>query len=98
MRFLLTFLIFFVSCSDYKEGDKLEVDGQCGVITVNDSGLEITEVWVCHNPDSENHGNICKDSCFNPNSEYSYCWFLSSQSCGEPLEFEWQFESCHLVK
>ena len=59
---------------------------------------EITEVQICHNPESTNHGEICNLECFEPNlDEYSFCWTLTSEDCSGPITYEWQKKNCHFL-
>ena len=59
-----------------------------------DAGLEIK---ICHNPESENHMQICTKKCFEPNrGEFSFCWSLLEEDCSSSRHHEWQRKNCHL--
>ena len=58
-------------------------------------------VWVCHNPKSEYHGEICSEECYwagGLRAENSFCWLLEKKDCDGPIELEWQRKNCHLVE
>ena len=56
------------------------------------------EVQICHNPESINHGDICRLECFEPNlGEYSFCWTLTAEDCMGPLAYDWQRKNCHFL-
>ena len=58
----------------------------------------ITEVQICHNPESLNHGDICNLECFEPNlDEYSFCWTLTTEDCLGPHTHDWQQKNCHFL-
>lgn len=57
-----------------------------------------TEVQICHNPESKNHGDICESECFEPDlNEYSFCWTLTTEDCLGPLTHDWQQKNCHFL-
>jgi len=54
-------------------------------------------VWICHNPWSEVHGDLCTPECLESGIASRYCWLLTPDDCAEPLKLQWQRESCHLL-
>ena len=48
-----------------------------GCLTSNEPSSDTdTEYWICHNLESEEHGNVCSDSCYESGNEHKFCWFL----------------------
>ena len=55
-----------------------------GFLTSNEPSSDTdTEYWICHNLESEEHGNVCSDSCYESGNEHKFCWFLEKQRCLE---------------
>ena len=42
-----------------------------------------TQYWICHNLESEEHGNVCSDACYEAGNDRKFCWFLEKQRCYE---------------
>ena len=56
------------------------------------------EVWVCHNPWSEQHGKICNSECLEAGITNKYCWLLRKEECEGELTRSWQVDSCPLFE
>ena len=55
----------------------------------------IEEVWICHNPKSKLHGNICTEDCLkNSTSQSNFCWLIEKSDCDE-ISHDWQRKNCH---
>jgi len=51
-------------------------------------------IWVCHNPDSENHGLRCTEECFDEGDTSSFCWILETDQCKHELNPQRLNEAC----
>tara|TARA_B100000073_G_scaffold342894_1_gene346743 strand:- start:216 stop:470 length:255 start_codon:yes stop_codon:yes gene_type:complete len=40
-----------------------------------------TQYWICHNLESEEHGNICSAACYEAGDDHKFCWFLEKERC-----------------
>ena len=56
------------------------------------------EVWVCHNPESEQHNKECSESCYEADNFHVYCWLLHEEDCKTNIRLEWQRLACPLVE
>lgn len=50
-----------------------------------DSSIEAV-VWICHNPESKFHGEVCIDRfepgrCLSAGENNKFCWLLDPQDC-----------------
>ena len=80
---ILTVLFFAISCTSEN-------------LNNTNQNEKKESVYICHNPNSQNHRKICTEQCFVPNlDEYSFCWELKLSDCESPLLYEWQHENCH---
>ena len=82
----MTFSLLLLSCSEIPptaEGDlKQEYS---------------SEVFICYNPESEDHNKICTPSCLESTDTGSpYCWLLEEEDCRIRPEREWQRQVCDL--
>ena len=71
---LLTTLIL-ISCNT--SIDSSGVEG-----TISESH-ESQLIWVCHNPNSSNHGKICNEECLEPGNNSAFCWMFDEGECHE---------------
>tara|TARA_B100000963_G_C22151672_1_gene462086 strand:+ start:215 stop:490 length:276 start_codon:yes stop_codon:yes gene_type:complete len=59
-------------------------------------------VYVCHNPDTEQHGKLCSEECLNLKSQSTegspFCWLLSESDCQDEPVLEWQKQNCHFFE
>jgi hypothetical protein len=54
-----------------------------------------SEVWVCYNKGSDQHGKLCTPQCYGESKDNGkYCWLLKREECNV-IEFAWQEENCH---
>ena len=84
----LTFSILFaISCSTIEQENE----------SFEPTADALKSVWVCHNPFSEHHGDLCSRECLEPADSTRFCWLLSAADCVEPLELQWQEDNCHLL-
>ena len=71
--------------------------------TIERDNLSYTEesldfgVWVCHNPESKHHGEICVEECYIPSSPHNFCWLLNEDDCKNSKKLEWQEKNCQLI-
>ena len=86
ISFLIT-ILFSLSCGTLEEENTFRVEPP--------PGLE--EVWVCHNPWTDQHGKVCTDECFEQGLATRYCWLLEREDCIEELSEQWQKDSCSLL-
>lgn len=52
------------------------------------------EVWICHNPKSDEHEKACSNDCYVPDNPRSFCWILKEEDCSKVWEREWQEKFC----
>lgn len=72
MKFLLVLLLLLLAC-------QLDPQSQC---TIENSERPYNElIWVCHNPESENHGLLCTEECFEEGDTSAFCWILETDQC-----------------
>jgi len=86
LRLFLTFSLLLLSCSE--------------VAPSADEDLQesrLSELFICHNPDSEDHNKLCTPGCLEPSENGSpFCWLLEKKDCTSPPDLEWEKEFCHL--
>mgnify|MGYP001327875406 CR=1 FL=1 len=67
--------------------------------SATDTGIRSSAVYICHNPESNQHGELCSRKCLNtPNYSLEgspFCWLLRKVDCAGDLTFEWQKQNCH---
>jgi len=93
-KFLICWTILFLGCGDPS--------------SFSQEDNKSSQVWLCHNPLSELHGEVCIEKtsvyrgrhqpCYWAHHERiknSYCWLLEERSCIPPLEMAWQKNNCH---
>jgi len=72
----------------------------CGEVVPSldqDEAPRQTSIYVCHNPNSELHNEVCSPGCFEPSASGTpFCWLLQEKDCYTPNELEWQKEVCPL--
>ena len=56
------------------------------------------EFYICYNPGSVNHGQVCTPECLQAGNAAYYCWLLKKQDCEKDQFLEWQQEHCHLFE
>lgn len=56
------------------------------------------DIWVCHNPGSIEHNQVCTEECFEPGNSRVYCWLLKEKDCKINLRYEWQRQCCPLFR
>lgn len=81
-------LVFFVGCQFSEEN----------ILYGKNEKKE--NVWICHNPQSKNHGLECEvdqdqHNCLSPGDRSAFCWLLQEQDCVGDIVHEWQHLSCH---
>ena len=63
------------------------------------STARVDDVWICHNPGSKHHGEVCSDAgldqCLVAGDNNRFCWLLSRADCESDLGLQWQINSCH---
>jgi len=91
------FATLFLSC-----GTGNDTSGADGSIDVAIERTNLSELWVCHHPDTEFHGKACKeesfpDGCYIPGDNSKFCWLLRQEDCGKPNPEAWLFDHCKLL-
>tara|TARA_R100001510_G_C7639884_1_gene197607 strand:+ start:1148 stop:1402 length:255 start_codon:yes stop_codon:yes gene_type:complete len=53
-----------------------------GCLTHQEPATDLdTQYWICHNLESEEHGNICSEACYEAGDDHKFCWFLEEERC-----------------
>ena len=85
--FVGALLIFLMSC--YEENPHLDVPFK------EKAGEQ--EVWVCWNPETKYHGELCTPDCLEDGQLDRFCWLLKKSDCTD-AGLEWQVNNCHLLE
>jgi hypothetical protein len=92
------FAIFLVACSyqvAMEDPDPTTPTPTPITTDVLDALVRSNEIWICHNPESREHGKLCTPQCYGDTKDNSkYCWILGPEDC-DTIEFAWQRENCH---
>lgn len=64
-------------------------------VVQSDVALDPEDIWICHNPDSEQHGELCIEElapagCFVAGSGSVYCWLLTPADCAASGDEPWK--------
>jgi len=86
-------LVMMMSCVD----KNLSLVSEDEIIN---SPEKIKEVWVCHHPGSDHHGEICEEGfhpegCYVKGDDSKFCWLLKESDCLSDLGLGWQIKACH---
>jgi len=96
-KFIVFFLLVLFSCADSYESAEMSKS------EVHDSTLfdaePLTELWICHNPGTEHHNEICIEEfypagCYVPGDGSKFCWLLNKEDCSGKLVNKWQIINC----
>ena len=53
-----------------------------GCLSHQDPATDLdTQYWICHNLESEHHGKICSEACYETGNDRKFCWFLEKDRC-----------------
>ena len=68
---------------------------------VSDVSVDPNDIWICHHPGTEFHGEICVDGiypagCYEHGSSATYCWLLTPRECAAVRDAAWK-EHCKLL-
>lgn len=72
MKFLLLAFLIFLGC---------QIDSDLECTHPEQSNLYNQLVWICHNPESDNHGLPCTEECFEEGDTSAFCWILETDHC-----------------
>ncbi len=98
-------LIFAYACAS-DEGPVDSIDNNIDMPVYESTTSRITEtlseIWVCHHPNTKMHGQPCIEDtypagCFVPGDTSKFCWILTEQDCSGEQDLSWQQNNCHLL-
>ena len=94
---LILIPIMFLSCVKTDPSPSTEIFES---IEINEENQQLKAVWICHHPETKQHGKICVDDfyprgCYVRSDSSKFCWQLLREDCVNEEGFSWQSENCH---
>ena len=98
MRYgIFAFTILFLSCGTPPENPV--PDSSVDIVA---EGITVSELWICHHPDTEFHEKKCieesfPNGCYVPGDSSKFCWLLQREDCDESNPGAWLLNHCKLL-